>query len=114
MIHLIWSSLQWLHNERDGVSNDRRLECLLNRFLWRRSKKRSKLRVTGLCEGNPAVTGGISSQSSSKAGIVFIWWSHHGVYSFFDRIIDAFVNRLSKTSRVYLQNIIRHAFRCLM
>ena len=25
-----WLSLQWRHNERDGVSNHRRLHCLLN------------------------------------------------------------------------------------
>ena len=32
-------SLQWRHNERDGVSNHRRIECLLNRLYRRRSKK---------------------------------------------------------------------------
>ena len=38
----------WRHNERDGVSNHRRLDCLHNRLFRRRSKKTSKLRVTGL------------------------------------------------------------------
>ena len=38
--------LQWRHNERDGVSNHRRLDCLLNRLFWYRSKKISNLRVT--------------------------------------------------------------------
>ena len=37
-------SLQWCHNERDDVSNHRRLDCLLSRFFRRRSKKTSKLR----------------------------------------------------------------------
>ena len=50
-------TLQWRHNESSGVSNHRRRHCLLNRFFRRRSKKSSKLRVTGLCEGNPTVTG---------------------------------------------------------
>ena len=51
--------LQWRHSEHDCVSNYRRLDCLLNRFFFRReSKKTSKLHVTGLCEGNPPVTGG--------------------------------------------------------
>ena len=50
-------SLQRRNNERDGVSNHSRLECLLNRLLRRRSKKTSKLRVIGLCEGNSTVTG---------------------------------------------------------
>ena len=52
------TTLEWRHNERDGVSKYRRLDCLLNLlFMWI-SKKTSKLRVTGLCEGNPPVTGG--------------------------------------------------------
>ena len=42
-------SLQWRHNERDGISNQQPHDCLLNRFR-RRSKKTSKLHVTGpLC-----------------------------------------------------------------
>ena len=49
-------TLQWRHNERDGASNDRRLDCLINRLNRRRSKKTSELRVTGLCEGNLPVT----------------------------------------------------------
>ena len=39
--------LEWRHNERDGVSNHQLLDCLLNRLFRRRSKKTSKLRVTG-------------------------------------------------------------------
>ena len=50
-------SLQWRHNKRHSVANHRRLYCLLNRFLRHRSKKTPKLRVSGLCEGNSAVTG---------------------------------------------------------
>ena len=37
----------------------------------------SKLRVTGLCEGNPPVTGGFPSQTASNAENVSIWW-HRG------------------------------------
>ena len=48
-------SLQWRHNERGSVSNHRRLGGLLSRLFRHRSRKTSKLRVTGLCEGNPAV-----------------------------------------------------------
>ena len=43
-----WTSLQRRHNERDGFSNYRRLDCLLNRLFKCRQKKTSKLRVTGL------------------------------------------------------------------
>ena len=39
--------LQWRHNECDGVSNHQRFDGLLNRLFRRRSKKTSKLRVTG-------------------------------------------------------------------
>ena len=45
-------TLQWRHNECNGVSNRRRLDCLPNRLLRHSSKKPPKLRVTGLCEGN--------------------------------------------------------------
>ena len=44
-------ALQWRHNERDDDSNHRRLDCLFNLLLRRRSKKTSKFRVTGLCDG---------------------------------------------------------------
>ena len=55
-------TLLWRHNERDGVFNHRRLDCLLNRFLKCRSNKTSKLRVTGLCDGNSQVTGEFPAQ----------------------------------------------------
>ena len=60
-------SLEWLHNERHPVSNYLRLNCLLNCLFRRASQKTSKLRVTGLCEGNPPVTGGFPSDRSSNA-----------------------------------------------
>ena len=53
-----WKSLQWRHNERNGISNQQRLGCSLNHLFRRASKKPSNFRVTGLCEGNPPVTGG--------------------------------------------------------
>ena len=49
---LIYNSLWWRHNDHDSVSIHQPDECLLNRLFRRRSKKTSKLRVTGLCEGN--------------------------------------------------------------
>ena len=50
-------SLQRCHNGCHGVSNHRRHECLLSRLFRHQPKKISKLRVTGLCEGNLPVTG---------------------------------------------------------
>ena len=45
-------SLRWRHNDHDGVSNHQPRGCLLNRLFRRKSKKTSKLRVTGLCAGD--------------------------------------------------------------
>ena len=45
-------TLRWRHNDHDGVSNDQPHVCLLDRLFRRRSKKTSKIRVTGLCVGN--------------------------------------------------------------
>ena len=58
---------RWRHNEHDGVSNHQPHLCLLNRLFRRRSKKTSKLRVTGLCVGNSPVTGEFPAQRASNA-----------------------------------------------
>ena len=54
--------LQWRHNGRDSVSNHQPRE--FSRLIRQRSKKTSKLRVTGLC-------------GASNAENVSIWWRHH-------------------------------------
>ena len=65
-------TLQWRHNGRDGVSNHQPHHCLLKRLFRRRSKKTSKLRITGLCAGNSPVTVEFPTQ------IVFPrWWLKH-------------------------------------
>ena len=51
-ILLFVHSLHWRHNDHDGVSNHQPHGCLLKLLFRRRSKKTSKLRVTGLCVGN--------------------------------------------------------------
>ena len=71
--------LQWRLNERNGVSNHQRLDCLLSRLFRRRSKKTSKLRLTGLCGGNSPVAGGFPSQRASFAENVSICWRHAGI-----------------------------------
>ena len=71
-------ALQWRHNALDSVSNHQPHDCLLNRLFKRRSKKTSKLRVTGLCAGNSTETGEFPAQSASNAENVSIWWRHHG------------------------------------
>ena len=52
LIGMFEKLLHWRHNECDVVSNHHHLDCLLDRFFKRRLKETSKLRLTGLCEGN--------------------------------------------------------------
>ena len=55
----------------------------------RRSKKPSKLLVTGLCAGNSPVSGKFPAQMVSNAENVSIWWRHH----------DQLANRLAGTKK---------------
>ena len=73
--------LLWRHNGCDGVSNHQPHDCLLNRSFGRRSKKTSKLRVTGLCVENSPLTGEFSTQMASNAENVSIWWRHHSQHN---------------------------------
>ena len=87
-VHLVTvMSLLWRHSGRDGVSNHQPHDCLLNRLFRRRSKKTSKLRVTGLCADNSPVTGEFPAQMASNAENVSIWWRHHAApYSHYNMI----------------------------
>ena len=85
-----WSNtepLLWRLNGRNGVSNHQPQDCLLNRLFRHRSKKTSKLCVTGPCEGNSVVTGEFPAQRARNAEmfpfndvIMYIcnnpWWRH--------------------------------------
>ena len=71
-------SVRWRHNGRDSVSNYQPHDCLLNHLFRRRSKKTSKLRVTGLCAGSSPGTGEFPAQMASYAENVSSWWRHHG------------------------------------
>ena len=85
LLHCNWgnreTALRWRHNGRDTVSNHQPHDCLLNRLFRRRSKKTSKLRVTGLCAGNSPGTGEFPAQMASNAENVSIWRRHHGLNS---------------------------------
>ena len=76
--------LQWHHNGYDGVSNHQHREWILSRLFGCRSKKTSKLRVTGLCAGNSPATGEFPAQIASNAENVSIWWRPQGL--FFDKL----------------------------
>ena len=58
---LVDLTLHWRHHDHDIVSNHQPHHCLLNRLFRRRSRKTSKLRVTGYAEN------------------VSIWWRHHDI-----------------------------------
>ena len=60
-------TLQWRHNERNCDPNHRRLDCLLNRMFWRKPKKTSMLRVTGICVGN-------SPENSFSKTTIHVWY----------------------------------------
>ena len=68
--HLRYKTLQWRHDERDGVSNHRRLDCLLDHLFRHRLKKTSKLHIRWL-----AFVRGI--HRASNAENVSIWLRHH-------------------------------------
>ena len=65
------NTLEWRHNGRDNVSNHQPDDCLFNRLFRRRSKKTSKLRVTGLCVKNSPGTGEFPAQMSSNSEKMF-------------------------------------------
>ena len=66
-------SLQWRHNERDGVSNHQPHDCLLNRLF--KSQMTENIKAPRHCEGNSPVT----AQNASNAENVSMWWRHHAV-----------------------------------
>ena len=69
-------SLQWPHNEHDGISNHQPQDSLLKHLFRRRSKKTLKLGITGLCQGYSPVPGDLPAQRASNAENVSIWWLH--------------------------------------
>ena len=101
--------LQWRHNEHDGAPNNRRPDCLLNRLFRRRSKKTSKLRVTGLCEGNSPVTGEFPTQRASDVENVSIWLRYHNVNQYTDMLSTKLRNvpqwHLRHNTKIIIQEV---------
>ena len=77
LLLFLFKSLQWRHNGHDNVSTHQPHDCLLNRLFRCRSKKTSKLRVTGLCAENLPGTGEFPAQTTSNAENFSIWWRGH-------------------------------------
>ena len=71
------SSLQWRHNDHDGVSNHQPHGCILNRLLRAQIKENIKApRHWPLC-GEVTGTGEFPTQRASNVENVSIWWRHH-------------------------------------
>ena len=103
-------ALRWRHNERDCVSNHQSHDCFLNCLFRRRSKKTSKLRVTGLCAGNSSGTGEFPAQMASNAENVSIWWRHHGFTPYLENVyqwihISILILALSQNSTARLTSL---------
>ena len=66
------STLLWRHNGHDSVSNHQPHDCLLNRLFRSRSKKTSKLHVTGLCaEKSPGTSEFPAPMASNAENVIF-------------------------------------------
>ena len=83
-LYISWMTLLWRHNGHGCVSNYQPHDCSLNCLFRHRSKKTSKLHITGLCVGNSPGTSEFPAQRASNAESVSIWWRHHGFPLFLD------------------------------
>ena len=100
------------HNERGDVSNHQRLDCLLNRLFRGITKKTSKLRITGLCEGNSLV---IPRTKANDVENVSIWWRHHEQtrnlnVRLFIEIKPLYMSTFSFTTSHYTEPMLQHAW----
>ena len=69
-------TLRWRHNGRHSVSNHQPHDCLLSRLFRSRSKKTSKLRVTGLCAGNsPGIDDFPAQRASNAENLWYLWYA---------------------------------------
>ena len=75
-------------SERECVSNHQRLDCLHNHLFRCRSKKTSKLRVTGLCEGN---SGPVTRKMFPFNDVIMMQVDRHSSYGFAAVIADAWI-----------------------
>ena len=78
-----------------------------------RSKKTSKLRVTGLCAGNSPVTSEFPAQRASNTENVSIWWRHHDisrVYSITQEVQSFAIMFLGKNPLNIMDVIIQNCF----
>ena len=94
-------SLHWRHNEPDGVSNHQPRDCLLNCLFKYRSKKTSKLRVTGLCvENSPGPVNSphkrpVTRKMFSFDDVIMLW--RHRIVMSLSKCIELCISRILLT-----------------
>ena len=71
----IWRHMRIMASQIAG-----KLTVSLNNLFRVTSKKTSKYRITGLCDGTPSVNNGFSSQRASNAERLSLSWRHHGIH----------------------------------
>ena len=76
-------SLQWRHNERDGVSNHRHLDCLFNCVFRRRSKKTSKLPGKCFHLMTSSRSGSWDVKQTFKHRAIICWRKSHRLCTFY-------------------------------
>ena len=70
------STIQWHHNERDGVSNHRRFHVFTKSFVQAQIKIHQSSESLAFVRNSP-VTGELPAQRASNAKTVSIWWRHN-------------------------------------
>ena len=70
-------SLQWRHNERDGVSSHRRLDCIPNRLFGCRSKKHQNSASVAFVRGIHRWPVYSPHKGQYNVENITIWWRHH-------------------------------------
>ena len=72
-----WNTLQWCHNESDGVLNHQHLNCLLKHFFMRRSKKYQSSKSLAFVRGIQQWLVDSPHKGPVTWINVSIWWHHH-------------------------------------
>ena len=80
-------TILWMHRQIITMTSQWARWCLKSPalllftqpFIRAQMKKTSKLRVTGLCEGNSPGTSEFPAQMASNVENVSIWWRHHDI-----------------------------------
>ena len=91
------TSLQWRHNEPNGVSNHRGIDCSLNRLFRRRSTK--------------TAIGEIPAQRDSNPEKVSIWWRHQIPSHFWTRVIPSKTKKTCTHLPLCVSESGQHSFR---